>query len=123
VLIGQGISRSRRSGVWPNSIIPMTTMPAGVPAGRHEDTCNELQAISPELGMLRRWEETQLERHHDQLKHGLPDDHREVMRVGGSYLRRGRYLASLCYLMWLVTRWSTLRRDSRGIRPRRPDVG
>jgi len=61
--------------------------------GRHEDTCKELQAISPELGMLRRWEETQIERLDDQLEHGLPDDHPAVMRSGGSYLRRGRHLA------------------------------
>lgn len=61
--------------------------------GRHDDTCKELQAISPELGMLRRWEETQLERLHDQLDHGLPDDHPEVMKVGGSYLRHRRHLA------------------------------
>jgi hypothetical protein len=61
--------------------------------GRHEETCKELQGISPELGMLRRWEETQIERLHDQLEHGLTDDHPEVMRTGGSYLRRGRHLA------------------------------
>jgi hypothetical protein len=59
--------------------------------GRKDDRCKELEAIYPELHALRHWEETQIQRLHDELEHGLPNDHPEVMRLGGPYLRRRRH--------------------------------
>jgi hypothetical protein len=36
-------------------IIAMTKMPVGCSSGSRDDRCKELQAISPELGMLHGW--------------------------------------------------------------------
>lgn len=57
--------------------------------GRKESKCRELEAIYPELRALGEWEDKQVERLLQDLEHGLPRAHPEVMRRGGAYLRRG----------------------------------
>jgi hypothetical protein len=58
--------------------------------GRNADRCKELDAVYPELRSLEQWEVDQVERLRDNREHGLPSDHPEVMRLGGSHLRRRR---------------------------------
>lgn len=56
--------------------------------GRKSDRCKEFDAMRDSLGSVKHWEETQIRRLHDDLDHGLPSDHPEVLRLGGGYRRR-----------------------------------
>ncbi|MGE2715141.1 hypothetical protein ACQI4L_13860 [Mycolicibacterium litorale] len=58
--------------------------------GRKESKCQVLQAIEPELRALDDWEDKQIERLRDDLDHGLPWNHPEVLRLGGGHLRHRR---------------------------------
>lgn len=54
--------------------------------GKRTAQCHEFKAIANIVPTLRRWEEKQIERLRDDLDHGLPDEHPEVLR-----LRRPRH--------------------------------
>jgi hypothetical protein len=55
--------------------------------GRKSDKCKELLAIREALPAVKHWENAELRRLHENLNHGLPPDHPEVLRLS-PYRRR-----------------------------------